>query len=308
MNFDKLKCFYTVAKNSSLTKGAKELSLDPTKLEATISELERELRTILFNRHQGMWTLTFQGQFLFRKTRVILGEIESTRSVLQESDADELSGPLRVTTTNSLASLWIAPHIKGFLNKHPKVNFAIYPKDGDVDISLGGSDVCIRPLVPEGQNLIQHYIMTWHVGLYASPEYIKEFGKPTTLRELDNHRIITLGYESNAVPYKDINWHLSIGKRPDEMPREPFMRIRSLSALIDCTLSGIGISALSEELPIIRQQRLVRLLPEVTGPEVDIFYIYPKFMANSRKVITFRDYLADSVRHETGKSKKLMVH
>lgn len=308
MNFEKLKCFYTVARNSSLTKGAEELKLDPSKVEATISELERELRSILFNRHQGMWTLTFQGQFLFRKTRVILSEIESTRSVLQENDQDELSGPLRVTTTNSLASLWIAPHIKGFLNKYPRVNFAIYPQDGEIDVSLGETDICIRPLIPEGQNLIQHYIMTWHVGLYASQDYIKQFGKPNTLRELDNHRIITLGYESNTVPYKNINWHLSIGKRPDEMPREPYMRIRSLSALIDCTLIGLGISALSKELPIIRQQRLVRVLPEVEGPEVDIFYIYPKFMANSRKVVAFRDHLAESVRRETEISKKVLVN
>ena len=308
MNFEKLKYFYIVARNSSVQKGATELDMPPEKLEGIISEFEREIRTILFNRHQGMWTLTLQGQFLFRKARVILAEIEATRNVLEESDKDDLSGPLRIITTNSLASLWISQHLNGFLTKYPKVNFAIYPQDGDVDVSLGESDVCIRPLAPEGQNLIQHYIMTWHVGLYASPDYLKQFGTPKSLKDLDDHRIITLGYESNVTPYKDVNWHLSIGKRPDEMPREPFLRIRSLPALIDCTLNGIGISALSEELPMIRQRRLIRILPEVNGPEVDIFFIYPKFMANSRKVLAFRDHLITSVKRESELTQKALVH
>ena len=50
MNFDKLKYFYIVARNSSLQKGAEELSMAPEKLEAIISEFEREIRNILFNR------------------------------------------------------------------------------------------------------------------------------------------------------------------------------------------------------------------------------------------------------------------
>ncbi|UNM05739.1 MAG: LysR family transcriptional regulator [Holosporaceae bacterium] len=308
MNFDKLRYFYIVARNSSLQKGAEELSMAPEKLEAIISEFEREIRNILFNRHQGMWTLTLQGQFLFRKARAILSEVESARSVLEENDKDEISGTLRVMTTNSLASLWIAQHLKDFISKYPSVNFAIYPQDGEVDLSLGESDVCIRPLAPDGQNLIQHYIMTWHVGLYASPEYIKQFGMPKNIRDLDNHRILSLGYESNVAPYKDTNWNLTVGRRPDEMPREPYMRIQSLPAIIDCTLNGIGIAALSKELPIIHQKRLVRVLPEVDGPEVDIFYIYPKFMANSRKVLTFRDHLISRVRQEHEMHKKFLVH
>ncbi|MFN7662176.1 MAG: LysR substrate-binding domain-containing protein [Alphaproteobacteria bacterium] len=307
MNFDKLKAFYLVARHSSLQKGAEELEMESSDVEKLISAFEQEIKTILFNRRQEMWTLTLQGQFLFRKARIILSEIESVRSVLEENDNEELSGTLKIATTNGLGSLWISHYIKSFLEAHPAIQLAIYPQDRDVDVTLGEADIAIRPLIPDAQNVIQHYMMTWHVGLYASPAYIKKFGEPQSLADLDNHRLITLGYE-NITPYKDVNWMLTIGRRPDEIPREPYLRIQALQAVIDCALEGIGIASLSRELPIIRQGRLVRVLPEIKGPEVDIFFIYPKFMANSKRILAFRDYLVTQIRQEMDSKEKQYVH
>jgi DNA-binding transcriptional LysR family regulator len=307
MDFDKLKAFYIVARHSSLQKGAEELSLSPLETEKLISEFEKETKTILFNRRQEMWTLTLQGQFLFRKARIILSEVESVRSVLEENDRDDLSGTLKIVTTHNLASLWISQYLAGFLEKNPAIRLAIYPQDREVDVTLGEGDIAIRPLIPDGQNLIQHYIMTWHVGLYASPQYFKKFGIPQTVEDLDNHRLIAMGYE-NIPPYKDINWMLTVGKRPDEMPREPYLRIQALPAVIDCALEGIGIASLSKELPIIKQGRLVRVLPEIKGPEVDIFFIYPKFMANSKRVLAFRNYLVSQIRQDIEIKENIYVH
>ena len=307
MNFDKLKAFYIVARHSSLQKGAEELNLPSSDVENLISTFEKEIKTILFNRRQEMWTLTLQGQFLFRKARIILSEVESVRSVLEENDNEELSGTLKIVTTSGLGSLWISHYVKGFLEAHPAIQLAVYPQDRDVDVTLGEADIAIRPLIPDAQNVIQHYMMTWHVGLYATPSYIKKFGEPQSLQDLDNHRLITLGYE-NITPYKDVNWMLTIGRRPDEMPREPYLRIQALQAVIDCALEGIGIASLSRELPIIRQGRLVRVLPEIKGPEVDIFFIYPKFMANSKRILAFRDYLVNQIRQETETKEKAYIH
>jgi DNA-binding transcriptional LysR family regulator len=296
MNFDKLRAFFMVARYSSLQKGAEELGMSAVDLEALITALEKETKTLLFNRREELWTLTLQGQFLFRKARIILSEIESVRSVLEEKDS--FSGNLRIVTTYSLTSLWIGKYIPGFLEQYPDIRLSIYPQDREIDVSLGEGDVAIRPLVPDGQNIVQHYLMTWHVGLYASHAYIKTFGHPKSLDDLDNHRLITLGHEG-IKPYKDINWLLTAGKRPDEMPREPYLRINAAQPVIDCALNGLGIASLAKELPIIKQGRLVPVLPEIRGPEVDIFFICPQILANSKKILALKDYLMDRIRQET---------
>ncbi|HCI49074.1 MAG: hypothetical protein A2977_00615 [Alphaproteobacteria bacterium RIFCSPLOWO2_01_FULL_45_8] len=310
MNFEKLKVFYSVARHSSVPKGAEELSISADSAEKLISTLEQDLKTLLFNRRQELWTLTLQGELLFRKTRIILSEIESARNILDENSRDDVSGPLRVITTPSLASLWISRYLPGFLEKYPDVRLSISPLNHTPDVTLGEADVLIQPLISDGQNIIQHYIMTWHVGLYASPDYVRKFGIPKTTDELDNHRLIAITTgQDNAKPYREVDWFLTIGKRADDLPREPYLRIQSSQPLIDCVLSGIGIGSLSEELPIIKQGRLVRILPELPGPEVDIFFIYPQILANSKRVIAFRDYLIEKVNQQKAtRERVLFIH
>ena len=52
------------------------------------------------------------------------------------------------------------------------------------------ADVAIRLRQPTQPDLIQRKLFSVHFHAYASPEYLKRFGTPRTLEELDNHRII----------------------------------------------------------------------------------------------------------------------
>jgi DNA-binding transcriptional LysR family regulator len=36
---------------------------------------------------------------------------------------------------------------------------------------------------------------------------------------------------------------------------------------------------------------LVRILPELKGPKVDVFFVYPEELRNSKRVAVFRDFL-----------------
>ena len=54
------------------------------------------------------------------------------------------------------------------------------------------ADVAIRTRKPTQPDLIQRKLFAMGFHAYCSPEYIKRFGTPRTLDELDAHRIITL--------------------------------------------------------------------------------------------------------------------
>jgi DNA-binding transcriptional LysR family regulator len=38
-------------------------------------------------------------------------------------------------------------------------------------------------------------------------------------------------------------------------------------------------------------QDLVRILPELKGPKVEVFFVYPEELRNSKRVAVFRDFL-----------------
>ena len=60
------------------------------------------------------------------------------------------------------------------------------------------ADVAIRLRQPTQPDLIQRKLFSVRFHAYASPEYIKRFGTPRTLEDLDNHRVLLLG--GTAVP------------------------------------------------------------------------------------------------------------
>ena len=68
------------------------------------------------------------------------------------------------------------------------------------------ADVAIRLRQPTQPDLIQRKLFTVHFHAYASPEYLKRFGTPRTLEDLDNHRIILLGGATVPTYLQNRNW------------------------------------------------------------------------------------------------------
>lgn len=62
-------------------------------------------------------------------------------------------------------------------------------------------------------------------------------------------------------------------------------------------LSGLGIAALPyyvvEEAP-----GLVEILPELGGPRMDAYLVYPEELRHSRRIDAVRDFLLSEVREE----------
>jgi DNA-binding transcriptional LysR family regulator len=54
--------------------------------------------------------------------------------------------------------------------------------------------------------------------------------------------------------------------------------------------SGIGIGAVPDYM-VREAEGLVRVLPDVKAPKVDVYFVYPEELRNSKRVAVFRDFL-----------------
>jgi DNA-binding transcriptional LysR family regulator len=74
-----------------------------------------------------------------------------------------------------------------------------------------------------------------------------------------------------------MNWTLGVG-REGGSPRKPALRVNSVYAMYRAVKSGLGIAALpyyiSDESP-----ELVEVLPELAGPTMDAYFVYPEELA-----------------------------
>jgi DNA-binding transcriptional LysR family regulator len=291
MDWDKLRVFHAVAEAGSFTHAGEALNLSQSAVSRQISALEESLSVPLFHRHARGLILTEQGELLYRTAREVFSKLAMTEAMLSESK-DRPKGPLKVTTTVSFGAAWLAPRIREFTDLYPEIQVSVIVEDTELDLSMREADVAIRMSPPRQPDLVQRHLMTVRYHIYASSEYLKRFGTPQKPEDLDKHRIVIFGEEVRP-PVRAINWLWEAGARPG-YDRRPIFSINNVHGLLHAVESGLGIAALPD---LMAQETvdLIRILPELSGPEVEAYFVYPEELRNSKRIAVFRDFLLRKV-------------
>ena len=286
MDWDKLRVFHAVAEAGSFTHAGESLNLSQSAVSRQISALEENLQVPLFHRHARGLILTEQGESLNRTVREVFAKLAMTEALLTESK-EKPAGRIKVTTTVGFGSSWLAPRLQGFLDMYPDVSMTLLLDDADLDLAMREADVAIRMHPPKQPDLVQRHLMQINWLVVAHPDYLGRAGTPTRPEELDDHKLILFGDYHPPVP--DINWLAEAGCRAGS-PRRALLEVNSLHAMALAIRSGVGIGVLPDWMTG-ELDGLVRLLPEVKAPKVDVFFVYPEELRNSKRVAVFRDFL-----------------
>ena len=293
MDWDKLRVFHAVAEAGSFTHAGEVLNLSQSGVSRQVSSLEDSLAVKLFHRHARGLKLTEQGEDLFHTPHNIYGKLAMAEARIIDSK-ESPKGPLTITTTVALGSIWLTPRIKEFVSLYPDIEVSLALADTELDLSMREADAAIRLMPPTQPDLIQRHLMTMNYRVYAAPEYLKKRGQPKTSADLEDHSIIVYG-EDAAPPVGNPNWLLEEGAEPDR-PRQPVLRVNSIYGIYRAVQSGLGIAALPEYMS--REGRnLIEILPEVRGPSLDVYFVYPGELRNAKRIVVLRDFL---VRKMTG--------
>jgi len=286
MDWDKLRVFHAVAEAGSFTHAGDTLNLSQSAVSRQISALEEALQVPLFHRHARGLILTEQGESLNRTVREVFAKLAMTEALLTESK-ERPTGRLKITTTFGYGSTWLAPRLQGFLETYPDVSVTLLLDDTDLDLAMREADVAIRMHPPKQPDLVQRHLMTmeWHV--CASPEYLAKHGTPQRAEDLDEHKLILFG--SYHPPVADIDWLADIGRRAGS-PRRALLEVNSLTAMMVAIQSGLGIGVLPDYMAL-QASGLMRVLSDVKAPKVDVYFVYPEELRNSKRVAVFRDFL-----------------
>jgi DNA-binding transcriptional LysR family regulator len=295
LDWDKVRIFYTVAEAGSFTRAGEDLGLSQSAVSRQISALERELRAPLFHRHARGLLLTEQGDLLFRAARDMKMRLETTRARLSET-SERPSGQLKVTTTVGLGSLWLTQRIPEFLDLYPEITVEMLLSNEELDLAMREADVAIRLRQPTQPDLIQRRLFTVHFHIYASPDYIKRFGEPKTLEELDNHRLLAFGGDQPSY-LLGVHW-LSTAGRDLRNPRTYRAIINNISGLKSAVENGAGIAVLPDYVTDQNNQ-LVQILRDIEMPALESYLVYAEEMRNVARVQVFRDFLVSKAQRWT---------
>ncbi|MBA3813509.1 MAG: LysR family transcriptional regulator [Alphaproteobacteria bacterium] len=290
IDWDKFKLFYFVANAGSFTAAAETLNISQSAISRSIQALEYSLKVKLFERVARGLVLTKAGENLLNATEKAFEEFERAEMLMFEEE-EEPQGTLKVATTMAIATVWLVPLLSNFLRKYPKIQLTIIGNDEELDLKTRQADVSIRPFVENHPELIQNQICVFNLKLYASKEYLKEYGTPQHAKDLDHHKLIVFGYDA-INPYNNINWPLKLGMPPGSL-RTPYLCINTSSGMRQAAEEGHGIIALAAEFPFLDKSGFIEVLPEEKKPTIPIYYVYPNHLKESKRVKVLGDYLIE---------------
>lgn len=291
MDLDKLRLFHAAVEAGSFTQTAEDLDINQSTVSRQIHALEEDLGTSLFQRHARGLHLTEQGELLHRATKQIFDIVNDTKAQLLDS-RETPRGAFKVTTTVCFGAFWLMPRIKTFVEAYPDIELQVLLDDQELNLGEREADVAIRMRQPVEPDLIMRRLFEVKYHIYASRDYLERRGEPKTLRDLDEHAVITYG--DAPVEIKGVNWLVQAG-REDGGRRKPALTVNHLGAMLRVVEAGAGLACLPDYLAHMNPN-LHSVLCEIDGPRFDVHLCYPESLKGSKRVGVFREFLLQEAR------------
>ncbi|NWN81697.1 MAG: LysR family transcriptional regulator [Halomonas sp.] len=124
VSFRQLQVFATVARLGTVSAAALELSLSQSATSQALSELERHLGVVLFERHGRRLYLNGLGRHLMPRAEQLLDGVEAFVAAATEPEG-ELHGALDVAASATVGTYLLPGLVGGFSEAHPRADLRL---------------------------------------------------------------------------------------------------------------------------------------------------------------------------------------
>jgi DNA-binding transcriptional LysR family regulator len=292
MGLDELATFVEVIERGTLAGAARALGLPKSTVSRRLTRLEDELGQPLLVRHSRLLRVTEAGEALYQRSVAAVRDLqEASRHVRQGAGA--LRGLLRITVPQDLGtSIAFAEMFAGFQRMYPEVELFVDVTDRAVDLLAEGYDFAFRghprPLPSTSALMIQR-VGALAIGLYASPAYLDEHGRPGDPDDLGNHRFAV---PATMRPEHARLTHAATG-RTVELSLPAALRTTSIGFLPAAAAGGVGIAVVlaRNAEPLVAAGKLERVLPDWALPGGTLSLLWPATRIASPRRRAFLDYI-----------------
>lgn len=287
-SFEQLKSmvvFAQVVEQGSFSAAAKHIGLTRAVVSYHIKKLETHLGVKLLNRSTRTIALTEAGKAYYQRCRTIAEQATAANRQI-ENLKNEPVGLLKLTCPVNVGLQTIVPALNEFRRLYPKIDFDVNLTDEVVNIMKEGIDLAIRgaPLLDSG--LQASKLSTLTTCLCGSPEYLNQYGRPTTPTELEQHNWVIYKLAPDVVELKKGSRSFSIKISGSLTTNNAAAR----TAFIEGG-HGLGRIPMYDAWPKIKAGTLESILDEYTLKDIDIYGVFPPGTANSKKLRLLIEYL-----------------
>jgi DNA-binding transcriptional LysR family regulator len=254
---DDFRYLSAVARTGTRRSAALDLGVDHTTVSRRIHALEKILGVRLIERGAVGWELTDIGRTVADRARAIEETLQEAVEAAVGDSGSTLRGRVRVTAPDGFGSLIVAPALARLRMHHRHLSVELLTATRQMNLQQSGFDVAIAVGATVNSRLVCETICTYSMGIYATTEYLEQYGAPSSVDQVREHPIIFFVDSLLQVGDLDLERHLP-GATASFMSTNIF-------AHVEATRAGGGIGLLPAFMAN-QHPELVRLLPK----EVDV--------------------------------------
>jgi DNA-binding transcriptional LysR family regulator len=197
--YSNAQTFCRLVEIGNFSSVAKKLGFSQSTVSRRITQLEEDLETILIKRNTRSFEITEAGHRFYsifiNQEETLKNTVEQFRTNSRSDDAITIRLSLPMGVINGILS----PKIPEYLHQNPNITLLAFYQNREVDMIKENFDLAILRHIPKHQTLLIRKLYQCQFSLYCTPEYIKNYGTPTTLDDLKDHMLLGAVHENNMV-------------------------------------------------------------------------------------------------------------
>ena len=284
LDWDDLRVFLACARAGSFKEGAARLRIDATTVARRVQRLEDALRFTLFVRTSRGLQLTAAGAQLVGAGQGVESAVEA---IHEQHASTAATGTVRVSVSEGFGTHVLAPAVPALLDSRPGLQLELVANAGFLSASSREVDIAVTLAPPRSSRLSVERLTDYHLGLYASPEYLARARRPATVEGLPDHHLV--GYIDDLLYAPELRYLEDI---------HPDLRVRtsssSIRAQLELTRAGVGLCVLPHFI-VRPTDGLERVLAHEVNLERAFWISVHRDLLETRRIRAVRQWLAETV-------------
>ncbi|GGX32714.1 LysR family transcriptional regulator [Undibacterium squillarum] len=281
-----MKVFCEVAATGSFTAAADRLEMSRVMVSRYVESLESWLGVRLIQRTTRRLALTDAGERCLQRAQQLHGVAEALQQEVR-TDAEELSGLLRLTCSVSFAYAQLATALAAFLQQHPALKIDVKLGDQAVNLLEERIDLAIRISQSPDPGLVSRPLAICDSVMVASPAYLRLAGTPAHPDQLAQHSCISHSHFGRD------GWTLSHNGQTQRFTVPVRLTMDDATSLMQAAIAGAGIALLPAYLvnPVLREGQLISVLSDWQAAQIGVYALYPSRRHLAPAVRALLDFL-----------------
>ncbi|WP_374500053.1 LysR family transcriptional regulator [Zoogloea sp.] len=259
------------------------LGVDASTVFRSLQRIERGLGRALFERTRSGYLATELASELAEHAERLEAALEAARSTV-ESEPSQISGSVRITTTDTILHGLVAPALRSLSAVHPLLSYELHTGNELASLTRRDADIAVRATKRPPQHLVGKQIGRIRVALYTA-----QSGDLRTFADVEASKCDWIAPDDALPEHPSVIW------RKRHFPKvAPRYRVSSILSVLELVTTGLGVGIVPLFLAEDRTD-VIRLSEPLDECETDLWLLTHPESRHLRRVGTVYSHLANGM-------------